>query len=189
MKRARLRAIAPRAFVAIAHIGATPVTGRAARPIIDSMAAVDSLADVNALIETPCDRCDPLHAIVPDAFVATAHIGGTPASRLAAKPIIDIMEVVDSLAGRHALIKQLCDNGCTTSTAFNVSLIDCKWSMRCETGIGQSRAHRHRERCTVDDHALSRRLAQRPRTGPTKARLKAARAATRPVDREVCTTA
>ncbi len=73
------------------------------------MAAVDSFAGVNALIETPCDQCDRLHAIVRDAFVTIAHIGCTASSRLVVKPIIDITAAVDSLAAVSALFEPPCD--------------------------------------------------------------------------------
>ncbi|MFL6700152.1 MAG: GrpB family protein [Vitreoscilla sp.] len=55
-ERDRLQALVPGAFDAIEHIGSTAVPGLLAKPIIDIMAAVDSLDGVNALIERLCDN-------------------------------------------------------------------------------------------------------------------------------------
>jgi GrpB-like predicted nucleotidyltransferase (UPF0157 family) len=54
-ERDRLHAL-PGTFVAIAHIGSTAVAGLVAKPIIDMMAAVESLHDVDALIDGLCNH-------------------------------------------------------------------------------------------------------------------------------------
>ncbi len=56
LERDRLRALLPEAFGAIEHIGSTAVPGLVAKPIIDIMAAVDSLDNVEVLIERLCDN-------------------------------------------------------------------------------------------------------------------------------------
>ena len=56
LERDRLHALLPGTFVAIEHIGSTAVPGLVAKPIIDLMAAVDSLDDVDALIYRLCDN-------------------------------------------------------------------------------------------------------------------------------------
>lgn len=55
VERDRLQSLVPGAFDAIEHIGSTAVPGLPAKPIIDIMAAVDSLDGVDALIERLCD--------------------------------------------------------------------------------------------------------------------------------------
>jgi GrpB-like predicted nucleotidyltransferase (UPF0157 family) len=69
---------------------------------------------------------DRLRALLPDAFVAIEHIGSTAVPGFLAKPTIDVMAAVESLDGVDALIAHLCDNGYTTSAAFNASLTDRK---------------------------------------------------------------
>lgn len=50
----RLQALAPGTFLAIEHIGSTAVAGLPAKPVIDILAGVPSLEDVDALIERLC---------------------------------------------------------------------------------------------------------------------------------------
>jgi GrpB-like predicted nucleotidyltransferase (UPF0157 family) len=77
---------------------------------------------------------DRLQAIVPGVFVAIEHIGSTAVPGLVAKPVIDILAAVASLAEVDALIDRLCSNGYTTSAAFNATLVDRKWLMRWRDG-------------------------------------------------------
>jgi GrpB-like predicted nucleotidyltransferase (UPF0157 family) len=53
-ERWRLEKIAPRAFLAIEHIGSTAVPGLVAKPIVDLLAGVETLEGVDALIERLC---------------------------------------------------------------------------------------------------------------------------------------
>lgn len=55
-ERDRLHALLPGTFVAIEHIGSTAVAGLVAKPIIDIMAAVESLDDADALIDRLCNH-------------------------------------------------------------------------------------------------------------------------------------
>ena len=75
-----------------------------------------------------------LLALVPGEFAAVEHIGSTAVPGLPAKPIIDMLAGVASLDGVDALIARLCDNGYSTSAAFNASLSDRKWLMRWKDG-------------------------------------------------------
>ncbi len=53
-ERARLQALLPGSFLAIEHIGSTAVPGLVAKPVIDRMAAVESLEGVDVLIDRLC---------------------------------------------------------------------------------------------------------------------------------------
>ena len=54
LERARLRALLPGVFLAIEHIGSTAVPNLVAKPVIDVMAAIESLDGVDALIDRLC---------------------------------------------------------------------------------------------------------------------------------------
>ena len=56
LERDRLLALVPGVFVEIAHIGSTAVPGLAAKPIIDILAGVASLEDIDALVDRLCER-------------------------------------------------------------------------------------------------------------------------------------
>lgn len=56
LERERLQTLLPDVFVAMEHIGSTAVPELAAKPIIDIMAAVESLVGVDGLIERLCDN-------------------------------------------------------------------------------------------------------------------------------------
>ena len=55
-ERDRLTRLLPGTFVAIEHIGSTAVAGLPAKPIVDLLAAVESLDGVDSLIERLCDN-------------------------------------------------------------------------------------------------------------------------------------
>ncbi|TVP46635.1 MAG: GrpB family protein [Halomonas sp.] len=67
-------------------------------------------------------------------LVAIEHIGSTAVPGLSAKPVIDILAGVDSMAQADALIKPLCDSRYTTSLAYNATLTDRRWLMRWANG-------------------------------------------------------
>ena len=75
-----------------------------------------------------------LQALLPGVFVQVEHIGSTAVPGLVAKPVIDIMAGVESLAGVDVTIATLCENGYTTSKEFNATLIDRNWLMRWRDG-------------------------------------------------------
>jgi len=56
LERDRLHMLVPGTFMAIEHIGSTAVTGLVAKPVIDLMAGVESLDDVDALVDRLCDN-------------------------------------------------------------------------------------------------------------------------------------
>ena len=55
-ERDRLQSLLPGTFLAIEHIGSTAVAGLVAKPIVDLLAAVESLDDVDALIDRLCEN-------------------------------------------------------------------------------------------------------------------------------------
>jgi GrpB-like predicted nucleotidyltransferase (UPF0157 family) len=75
-----------------------------------------------------------LHGICPAAFLRIEHIGSTAVPMLSAKPVIDLMAGVPSLARADAIIPILCANGYTTSAEFNATLVDRRWLMRHSEG-------------------------------------------------------
>ena len=101
------------------------------------------------------------------------------------------MAAVDSLDGVNALIERLCNNGYTTSMAFNATLTDRKWLMRWRDG---HRTH-HLHIVVAGSTQWSDRLAFRDalRSNPATARqygeLKSALAGRHPGDREAYTDA
>lgn len=56
IERDHLRAVAADVFVQIEHIGSTAVPGLVAKPIIDILAGVASLEDVDALVDRLCEN-------------------------------------------------------------------------------------------------------------------------------------
>lgn len=75
-----------------------------------------------------------LLALFPDDFIAVEHIGSTAVPGLAAKPVIDILAGVASMAAARALVAPLCAQGYTASAEFNASLVDRQWLMRWAGG-------------------------------------------------------
>ena len=72
--------------------------------------------------------------LLPKCFLAIEHIGSTAVPNLAAKPIIDILGGVRSLAEADALLEPLVAEGYATSRAFNATLSDRRWLMRHSEG-------------------------------------------------------
>jgi GrpB-like predicted nucleotidyltransferase (UPF0157 family) len=75
-----------------------------------------------------------LLSVLPGAFIAVEHIGSTAVPALMAKPVIDIMAGVKSIAAADALAPHICDSGYGTSAEFNATLADRKWFMRWANG-------------------------------------------------------
>jgi len=75
-----------------------------------------------------------LLSLFPKVFIAIEHFGSTAIPGMSAKPIIDILAGVESLAGADALSTHLCEMGYSTSAEFNASLSDRKWFMRWADG-------------------------------------------------------
>jgi GrpB-like predicted nucleotidyltransferase (UPF0157 family) len=79
-------------------------------------------------------ECHRLLSLLPDAFVAIEHFGSTAVPGLMAKPIIDLLAGVRSMAVAEALTQPLIAARYTTSSEFNDSLTDRKWFMRWADG-------------------------------------------------------
>jgi GrpB-like predicted nucleotidyltransferase (UPF0157 family) len=77
---------------------------------------------------------DRLVSLFPSAFLDIQHFGSTAVPGLAAKPIIDILAGVESMAVAESLAEPLCRSGYATSAEFNSTLTDRKWFMRWANG-------------------------------------------------------
>jgi GrpB-like predicted nucleotidyltransferase (UPF0157 family) len=67
-------------------------------------------------------------------MLAVEHIGSTAVPGLPAKPIIDILAGVPSIAAADGLIEPILALGYTTSREFNATLTDRRWFMRSSHG-------------------------------------------------------
>lgn len=76
---------------------------------------------------------DRLLSLFPQ-LLAVEHIGSTAVPGLAAKPVIDLLAGVASMAAADALFDPLLVGGYTTSREFNASLHDRRWFMRAANG-------------------------------------------------------
>ncbi len=74
-----------------------------------------------------------LMALFP-TLLAVEHFGSTAVPGMPAKPIIDIIAGVASMADADLLFEPILANGYTTSRAFNEMLLDRKWFMRAANG-------------------------------------------------------
>lgn len=75
-----------------------------------------------------------LLALFPGKFTVIEHIGSTAVPGMDAKPVIDLMGGVRSMAEADLLLPLLCENGYTTSAEFNATLFDRRWLMRYAEG-------------------------------------------------------
>ncbi len=75
-----------------------------------------------------------LQSLLHDTLLDIQHIGSTAVPGLTAKPIIDMLAGVRSIAVAESLTALLCASGYTTSLEFNQSLTDRKWFMRWADG-------------------------------------------------------
>jgi GrpB-like predicted nucleotidyltransferase (UPF0157 family) len=82
-----------------------------------------------------------LQAICSGAFLGIEHIGSTAVPTLSAKPVIDLMAGVHSLAQADEVLPFLCENGYTTSAQFNATLVDHRWLMRHSEGYRTHHLH------------------------------------------------
>lgn len=77
----------------------------------------------------------------PAHFRGLEHIGSTAVPGLDAKPIIDILGGVTSLAEADALLEPLCELGWDTSPAFNSMLPDRRFLLRWPEGVRTHHLH------------------------------------------------
>lgn len=130
-----------------------------------------------------------LRSVLPGVFIDVQHIGSTAVPGLAAKPIIDILAGVASMAVAESVIAPLCTFGYTTSAEFNATLSDRKWLMRWAEG---RRTH-HLHVVVHDSQAWHERLRFRDALRSSLAlaamyaELKADAARRHPMDREAYT--
>lgn len=77
---------------------------------------------------------DRLLALLPLSFIDIEHIGSTAVPGLMAKPVIDILAGVSSMAEARSLSPVLLDAAYSTSAEFNATLTDRQWFMRWADG-------------------------------------------------------
>ncbi|EGI75625.1 GrpB family protein [Hylemonella gracilis] len=75
-----------------------------------------------------------LLSALPGLFIDAQHVGSTAVPGLVAKPIIDILAGVTSMAAAESVIAPLCAAGYATSAEYNATLSDRKWLMRWADG-------------------------------------------------------
>ncbi len=75
-----------------------------------------------------------LFTLFPSQLLSVEHFGSTAVPGMAAKPIIDLLAGVESMAVADELFEQLLINGYTTSREFNATLPDRRWFMRVASG-------------------------------------------------------
>jgi len=75
-----------------------------------------------------------LTSLLPGAFLGIEHIGSTAVPGMPAKPIIDLLAGVESMAVARSIAERICASGYTTSTEFNETLVDRMWFMRWAEG-------------------------------------------------------
>ncbi|WP_096671137.1 GrpB family protein [Polaromonas sp. AET17H-212] len=134
---------------------------------------------------------DRLLALFPLIFVDIEHIGSTAVPGLVAKPIVDLLAGVETMAMARSLTKPLREAGYTTSAEFNATLTDRQWFMRWADG---RRTH-HLHIAVQGGPAWTRHLRFRdalrasPVLAARYAALKAELAVRHPTDREAYTNA
>jgi GrpB-like predicted nucleotidyltransferase (UPF0157 family) len=75
-----------------------------------------------------------LASLLPSAFVEIEHIGSTAVPGMPAKPVIDLLAGVESMAVAKSIAESICASGYTTSTEFNKTLVGRMWFMRWAEG-------------------------------------------------------
>jgi GrpB-like predicted nucleotidyltransferase (UPF0157 family) len=75
-----------------------------------------------------------LLALFPEQLLEVQHFGSTAIPGMPAKPIIDLLAGVESMAVADALVTPLVSSGYTTSAEFNATLVDRRWFMRWAEG-------------------------------------------------------
>lgn len=82
-----------------------------------------------------------LLATLGSHFLAIEHFGSTSVAGLDAKPIIDMLGGVSSMAEADALLEPLCQLGWDTSPEFNATLSDHRFLLRWPKGIRTHHLH------------------------------------------------
>ncbi len=132
-----------------------------------------------------------LLGLFPTVLIDVQHIGSTAVHGLVAKPIIDLLAGVESMAVAAALASDLGNAGYATSVEFNATLTDRQWFMRWADGRRTHHLHVVVHGGSVWHEHLRFRDALRSSAALLEryAALKAALAALHPNDREAYTDA
>ena len=127
-----------------------------------------------------------LLALFPNVLIDVQHIGSTAVCGLVAKPIIDILAGVESMAVAASLAPALANAGYTTSAEFNATLTDRQWFMRWANGRRTHHLHAVVHGGSVWHRHLRFRDALRSSAALSEryAALKSSLAALHPGDRE-----
>ena len=96
-------------------------------------------------------------SLLPSVFLEVEHIGSTAVPDMPAKPVIDLLAGVESMAFAKSIAGHICAAGYTTSSEFNATLVDRMWFMRWADG---HRTH-HLHVVVHDSHVWQEHLAFR----------------------------
>jgi GrpB-like predicted nucleotidyltransferase (UPF0157 family) len=75
-----------------------------------------------------------LKSLLPNVFLEVEHIGSTAVPGMPAKPVIDLLAGVESMALAKFIAVRICASAYTTSIEFNETLVDRMWFMRWVDG-------------------------------------------------------
>ena len=101
------------------------------RAIQEEVALVPYDPQWPTLFETERNR---LVRLFPNQFLDIQHFGSTAIPGMPAKPIIDLLAGVESMAVADSLVGPLLNSSYTTSAEFNATLVDRRWFMRWANG-------------------------------------------------------
>ncbi len=134
---------------------------------------------------------DRLLTLFPLIFVDIEHIGSTAVPGLMAKPIVDLLAGVETMAMARSLAEPLREAGYTSSAEFNAALTDRQWFMRWADGRRTHHLHVVVQGSPAWTQHLRFRDALRasPVFAARYAALKAELAVRHPTDREAYTSA
>ena len=134
---------------------------------------------------------DRLLGLLPLSFIDIEHIGSTAVPGLMAKPIIDMLAGVASMAEARSLSPVLLDAAYTTSAEFNAALSDRQWFMRWADGHRTHHLHVvvHGSPAWAQHLRFRDALRADPVLAAAYAALKAELALRHPDDREAYTSA
>jgi len=75
-----------------------------------------------------------LTSLLAGVSLEIEHIGSTAVPAMPAKPVIDLLAGVESMARAKSFAERICTSGYTTSAEFNETLVDRMWFMRWADG-------------------------------------------------------
>lgn len=134
---------------------------------------------------------DRLMSMFAEELIEVQHIGSTAVPGLQAKPVIDILAGVQSMAVADALVKRLCCSGYTTSAEFNATLPLRRWLMRWADGHRTHHLHLviHGGREWLEHLQFRDKLRSNPQLAHRYSEFKSHLAAKHRTDREAYTNA